>query len=164
MKLTKLMRSSFVNAVMADVPQTDYQELVIKAIQKEAMANMPADVRKLWDDPDMQNWVRIEHKYNRLASVPVPSDGGFKLSQKLNEEITAWIAADQEQKNTLDKLRGNTARLADSCATREALVKMLPEFEKYMPADEETACKTLPAVTNIMESFVAAGWPADRKA
>ena len=50
---------------------------------------------------------------------------------------------------------------ANSCTTRKALVELLPEFEKYLPADQAAACKTLPAVANIMADFVKAGWPKD---
>jgi hypothetical protein len=47
-------------------------------------------------------------------------------------------------------------------STRKALVDLLPEFEKYLPADEAKAIASLPAVANVLSDFVKAGWPKNQ--
>ena len=58
-----------------------------------------------------------------------------------------------------EKLHG----CAYAVTTRKALVDLLPEFEKYLPADDASVCRTLPVVQNVVSDFVKAGWPKDGK-
>ena len=46
-----------------------------------------------------------------------------------------------------------------TCKTRAALAAALPEFEKYLPADEPKALRSLPSMANVASEFVKAGWP-----
>ena len=41
---------------------------------------------------------------------------------------------------------------------------MLPEFEKYLPADEQKALRSVPVVANLVADFTKAGWPKDKAA
>jgi hypothetical protein len=61
-------------------------------------------------------------------------------------------------------LRSKLKSVAYSVSTRKALVAALPEFEKYLPADEAKAVRTLPVVQNVVADFVKAGWPARKGA
>jgi len=84
-----------------------------------------------------------------------------------SSEVAKLLEALKEKKEAQDKMhRDLEAKLmaaANSCTTRKALVDLLPEFEKYLPAGQAEACKTLPAVANIMADFVKAGWPAGKQ-
>lgn len=37
-------------------------------------------------------------------------------------------------------------------------------IDSLMPEDEQQACKTLPAIANVVSDFVAAGWPKQQGA
>lgn len=63
------------------------------------------------------------------------------------------------QKRRRKDLEAKLSAAAESCTTRKALADLLPEFAKYLPEDEAAACKTLPAVANIVADFTKAGWP-----
>ena len=48
-------------------------------------------------------------------------------------------------------------------STRKGLADALPEFEKYLPADEPAAVRSLPVVANVVADFVKAGWPKGKQ-
>lgn len=62
-------------------------------------------------------------------------------------------------RDSRNDLRLKLEGCAAACTTLKLLKDMLPEFVKYMPADEPAACKTLPVVQNVVSDFVKAGWP-----
>ena len=73
-------------------------------------------------------------------------------------------SAEKEQEGIRASLKSQLKSAAHSVTTRKALAALLPEFEKYLPADEAAACKTLPVVQNIVADFAKAGWPKGKKA
>jgi len=66
-------------------------------------------------------------------------------------------SAEQERQRVA--LRDKLKRAAASFTTRKQLAEAMPEFEKYLPADEAAAIRSLPAVTNVVGDFQRAGWP-----
>jgi Tfp pilus assembly protein PilO len=83
----------------------------------------------------------------------------MSLSAKALEKLSALAAAKATQTSDRNTLSSKLQAAANSVATRKALVALLPEFEKYLPADKEAACKNLPAVANLLADFSKAGWP-----
>jgi hypothetical protein len=83
----------------------------------------------------------------------------MSLPAKALEKMNALAVAKATQASDRDTLSAKLQAAANSVATRKALVELLPEFEKYLPADEGAACKTLPAVANLLADFSKAGWP-----
>jgi uncharacterized coiled-coil protein SlyX len=173
MRLTNTIRQAFVKAAMQDVPKIDYAEQIRETLQKAAKAALPPKVRAVWEDNHLRSFVTdcTEHygfgtrPYRVSISVSLPSAHSYTLSgytlpkeviEKVNELGNAWAVQEKTLSELSDKLIGAAA----SVSTREALVKLLPEFEKYLPVDESSAQKTnLPAVANIVSDFVKAGWP-----
>lgn len=64
-----------------------------------------------------------------------------------------------EQHDSRNNLETKLQAVAESCTTRKALLNALPEFEKYLPADDAAACRSLPVVANVVSDFMKAGWP-----
>lgn len=164
MKLTKNLRNAFVRAAMNDVPQIDYDEQYRALGMNAAIAAMPADVlalykkrpeyfalnqHKLGDDT---NYRFYEHVY-----VPMPEEQSFPAH--VNEEMVRILTLQSAQAEARTLLRQKIEAAAASVTTRKALAELLPEFEKYLPADDRTATLNLPAVANIMADFIKAGWP-----
>lgn len=169
MKLTKLIRDAFVRAAMNDVPQgEDYEAQAHALVLEESITKLPAKVQPLARDKNLKFCLRMDNYYfygfNGFASTSVfsPRGDSYKPSNeieaKLQELKTKWQADAAMREGLKDKL----AAAAYSCTTRKALVALLPEFEKYLPAEAET-CKTLPAVANLVADFTKAGWPVGAK-
>jgi uncharacterized coiled-coil protein SlyX len=158
---------------MQDVPKIDYAEQMRECLQKAAKAALHPKVRAVWEDNQLRSFIDTctEHYYfgvrpNRvLLSVTLPSAASYTLSgytlpkeviEKVNELGNAWAV----QEKTLSELSDKLTSAAASVSTRDALVKLLPEFEKYLPADAASAQKAnLPALANVVTDFVKAGWP-----
>jgi uncharacterized protein (DUF2267 family) len=162
MRLTTTLRHAFVNAALADVPQVDYQEQVIKLVIADTAAQLPPKVRDLWNDPKLQDYVKQHSRYIGDCYIAVPGIvNAYQLSPHTADQVAKLAAARQAQEATLQALRVKLTGVANACTTRKALLEALPEFEKYLPASPEATCKTLPAIANVLTDFVKAGWPKD---
>ena len=164
MRLTKVIRDAFVRAAMADVPQRDYQAEIHKLLQDDAISKLPPKVKAIADDKDLRHFLKTESHHisgYQCSNVRVMHPE-YTRSPKVNEKVEALLVEFAEQRARLDALRTKLAATADAVSTRKALVDLLPEFEKYLPADEAKAIATLPAVANVLSDFVKAGWPKNQ--
>lgn len=166
MKLTNYMRDAFVSAAMSDVPKIDYDEAIRIAATKLHLDACPKAVRELWNNQDTRQY--LETMTVRYGSVSVRVPGFYSYSEgKYIPDLTAEqkkpaqdladkdTAQESERKALQSKLRAAVS----ACTTRKALAELLPEFEKYLPADNTAITRNLPAVANIMADFTKAGWP-----
>lgn len=165
LRLNELMRNAFVRAVMDDVPQIDYEAQAESLVQAEAVSKMPEKVRQVYDDPALRRFLftscfctppGLDNVYVYGESLEELSEGSVKVLKTIAEKARAQTA---ERKVLLDKIR----KVSRAYGTREALVKAMPEFEKYLPVNPETPSRLLPVVQNVVSDFVKAGWPKDRK-
>lgn len=163
MKLTNTIRDAFVRSAMNDVPSVDYRQHIVDIVMKEIVDKLPPKVRSVWDDPKTSRYVNRNWNVYGSVSVTHPAEEGNNghisltsvNAKKLLEFEQKKTAQTQHRSDLESKLRG----AAYAVTTRKALVAMLPEFEKYLPADNAAACRTLPAVANIVADFTKAGWP-----
>ena len=168
MKLTNNMRDSFVTAVMADVPHVDFETRIRDAVNMAHAAALPAPVKKMLADEDLREY--LGERYASIARVDGAPPGvhiSFRLSAPSDdwlEDLVAnasrdlikqWAAQEETHISLSQKLRA----VARTSTTVKQLRDAFPEFAKYMPADEAEACRTLPAVANVVADFVKAGWP-----
>jgi hypothetical protein len=159
MRLTNTIRNAFVRAAMQDVPEIDYQEQMRKLIQDDAVAQLPLKVRAIYSDASLRHFLNTNYAY-RYGSVSVPcAKDGYSPSAKAAEEYKRMDSANDSQDEKRNALESKLRACALACTTRKALVDMLPEFEKYLPADDAAACRTLPVVANVVSDFAQAGWP-----
>ena len=168
MKLTNYIRDAFIRSVMADVPSVDYDEQISKAFREAAVSLMPPKLRAMLKDKDCEPFINYEYRgtksMRRNLSVPSSRHSeDFKLPADAVAAIDALIdksAAQSVQRSDLErKIRG----VAYGVTTRKALADALPEFVKYLPADEPAAIRQLPVVANVVADFVKAGWPKGGK-
>lgn len=170
-RLNNWMRQAFVSSAMADVPREDYEEQARLLAKATIDSLMPEAVRKLTKDEATKWWINSEYvsmpRYFSNISAHCPSGENYILRDKKPEvwkQLEELHAKHEEQKKRLHELEVKLRGLADSVTTLSALKKLLPEFVKYMPEDEQQACKTLPAIANVVSDFVAAGWPKQQGA
>ena len=166
MKLTNYIRDAFVRAVMNDVPAVDYAEQMREVITKDAISQLPDKVRAIYKNSSTTHYVAsfwYGGKYSD-SSVMVPGiSGDFKPTEATQQAIAGLKKKHDAQFQSNADLKASIRAVAYSVTTRKALADLLPEFAKYLPADEAAAIKTLPVVTNVVSSFVKAGWPKDKK-
>lgn len=163
MKLTNTLRDAFIRAVMNDVPEIDYDSQVETMILEEAVARLPPSLEAIWrKSPDLHAYFNTTYisRYvgDRYIGVHAPCTEEPDDSLD-SQELRELCVKAQAQRKLREDLRTRLRACAYGAATRAALAKMLPEFEKYLPTDEAAACRTLPAVANVVADFVRAGWP-----
>jgi len=170
MRLTKYIREAFVRAAMNDVPQIDYNEQAKALAEKTLLEIMPASIKKLLKDKEAEQWINREYICipGRLQNFYGHASRGDSSIIKIKKpeawtELVKLSELAETQRVRREELRRKLEACAESVTTRAALVELLPEFEKYLPADEKAAIKTLPAVANVVADFTAAGWPKGKK-
>lgn len=156
MKLTNYLRDAFINAAMQDVPAVDYDAQIRKMLTDGAVSTLPPKIRKIYEDPSTREYVRVSELGYKFKYISVPGLGMLppEAAGKY-DALSALKTAQTKQRNDLmDKLRS----VAYSATTRKKLAEMLPEFAKYLPA-EEVKSENLPAISNVVAEFSKAGWP-----
>lgn len=165
MRLTNTMRDAFVRAAMHDVPRTDYDELAQKYVRKY-FADLFAK-----DFPGIDMKVVADKGWLHKTSVSLPGTLKSPYLHAVNDyrvlegDKKAWAHLEdlsgkkKSQDDTRDSLRQKLNSVAYACNTRAQLLEALPEFEKYLPADDVKAIRTLPALANVVADFTKAGWP-----
>lgn len=167
MKLTNYMRDAFVRSAMNDVPKVEYDEQIRALAMKTALAALPAKVQAVWKDPDLKHHLETTYIHFRFAgvSLQIPGAVGDGAARKHVEEACAPLTNKAiAQTKAHDELERRLRAVAYGVTTRKALADALPEFVKYLPADEPAAIRTLPAIANVVSDFVKAGWPKEKRA
>ena len=159
MRLTNFIRDAFVAAAMADVPKVDYVQQIRDLFNKLYKAELKtlglekADLSRLRSMTVFAAGACVAaNGLTRTEAVELTEDPRFTVLAENNKTQSEKLSALQT------KLTG----VANSVTTRKALIELLPEFEKYLPA-EEAKTKNLPAISNLVGDFVRAGWPKNQK-
>lgn len=169
MRLTNLMRETFVRAVMLDVPYVRYEEEITKAIKQAARSAMPEVIKAIADKEELASWLHEGYLYaENFSSVRVfkPEDTSNNLKTYCPndyEAIEVLIKKKKVQSDERQTLERKLQACASACSTRKQLLDMLPEFEKYLPDDEKKVAKSYPMVANVVSDFVKAGWPKNKE-
>jgi len=157
MKLTIHTRQAFVAAAMQDVPSIDYQTQIQDYCNKAAVDAFPPLVKQAYAaHPDF-----FERSQHRIGTTWRYVPGPVNLTTEALTEADKLDALDKAQSDARVELRNKLAGVAGSVTTVAALLKLLPEFEKYLPK-EGVALANPPAIANVISSFMAAGWPASK--
>jgi hypothetical protein len=169
MKLTNYIRDAFIDAALADVPRgCDHTEEIRKIATADLLSQLPTAVAKIWKDPNTMEYLRRTHDQYGGVSVAYPAMSEYcrttrKLSDAAQEKVNKLAAEMKADADLRKDLRGKLRGAAYACNTTKQLRELLPEFSKYLPAEEEQTCRTLPAVANILADFTKAGWPAKKQ-
>lgn len=167
MKLTNTIRDAFIRAAMQDVPSIDYTEQARSLLMADSLAQLPPKIRAIAKDKELSHFVNTGRHYaNSLGYVTVYCGNGneFKPSPDVAVRVADLKIAADAQAKVAAELRTKIKAVAYSVTTRKALADLLPEFAKYLPADEQAALRTVPVVANVVTDFVKAGWPKGGKA
>ena len=168
MKLTQTLRDAFILAAMRDVPSIDYREQAQKLAQADLCAQMPPKVMAVYKDTELRTYLKCEYWHGtprRLPSLSLYGKGILQLTTQCMTGLGKIADAHVAQEDARSSLESKLRAVAHSVTTRKMLAEALPEFAKYLPADEPAAVRSLPVVANVIADFKKAGWPgANQKA
>jgi len=168
MRLNKYHKGAFVEAVLQDLPATDYDEIAQKLVRDAMVERMPAKVRAVYDDKDVRHWLR-----NEWMSMPgslqnfycVTGSNNGEVPGELKERLLELSQLKREQTSKKDAFGHKIRAAIVSCQTRKQALELLLEFEKYLPKDTtSTGVSNLPVINNLVAELVQAGWPKDKDA
>jgi hypothetical protein len=165
MKLTNYTRDAFITSVMDDVPKIDYHEAYRAAFLEAYIPTLPKVVQDMWASNATRPYLALTSARGCGSSFSVPTNdryGEIPTPAAATDKLAALVAAHNAQKQARDALRVNLKGAAYGCTTTKALRELLPEFDRYLPAEIEKTSRQLPVVQNIMADFVKAGWPAKK--
>ncbi|CAB5144497.1 hypothetical protein UFOVP147_16 [uncultured Caudovirales phage] len=165
MKLTNYIRDAFVTSVMNDVPKKDFHEEGKKIFLEAHLDGLPTEVQMAWSLPATRPYVRTSTVSMCGTSFVAPHDSQYNeipTPRKAEKKLLEIKAAYKAQRDNRDALRAKVKGAAYACTTTKQLRELLPEFDRYLPAEEEKTLRTLPVVQNIVADFVKAGWPAKK--
>jgi hypothetical protein len=190
MNLNKTHKARIVRDIMADIPAVDYAAQAHALLQAKAIEKMPAEVRAVYDNPDLRPWLAV-----RFASTPNHISGSYIVWQreclegiggtlyayrvmhnngtkdrafliKVQEPLAALSKAAEEQwkarRSMEDKLK---TVLAGIRTLKQAKTLLEPELHKYLPEEPPKDMKPAQASTALVPYVVAGlremGWPKD---
>ena len=189
MKLSKKHREDFVEAVMSDVPSTNYPtqaedraRLLYKQIaEKAGVSDIPLERLCMCGGDIYLTKHSQTHKFTRND----PEAGWtwkdinrycfFRIGFHglTHKEIQDFIVEDPEiqklvdlfieEKNKHVDLRQKVTAVIAACTTLKQAKEALPEFEKYLPAEPGKVDRSLPVGGNLVADLAKAGWPAKKK-
>ena len=189
MKLTKKHREDFVEAVMSDVPTTDYatqaensaRYLYMQFAKKAGVSDLPserlymrscdiylskhAQSHKFARNGREEGWAWNDNDRHCFFSIGVPGLTKEEAEDSIEKdpEIQKLIDLFIEEQNKLADLRQKVTAAITACSTLKQAKEAFPEFEKYLPAEPGNVDRTLPVVGNLVADLTKAGWPAGEK-
>ena len=166
MRLTKADKDAFIQAVINDVPQIDYNEKVRVLIKNWAIARMPRVVQDAYREYPQY----FDNHYMRtpggLIGVFAPVLSNVDISKDDPEfwkQLVEINELDAAQDKVISDLKTKVRAMIEGCNTLKTAQERLPEFLKYLPADRDgTGVANLP-VANTVADLMNAGWPQGKK-
>ena len=165
MKLTHYIRDAFITSVMNDVPAVDYMEEYRKTYLAVYLPTLPKEVQAMWASNALRPFLKTVTIYRLDGGFAIPTADPYqdpKLVDTLTVTLNELKVAHDAQRNKHAELRQQVKSAAYACTTTKQLRELLPEFDRYLPAEDAKTSRQLPVVQNIMAEFVKAGWPAKK--
>ena len=170
MRLTETLRFAFVRAAIQDVP-SDFKTLEAEAhklIVQDSIDKLPKQLVFATADQNLSVYLHRTTYWPRnspFGSVYVfsPERTEYIMSEKTVKKVMELSEKARATRQTISDLQDKLQSVAKSCATRKQLAELLPEFEKYLPADTPAASRSVPAIANLVTDFTKAGWPKGKQ-
>ena len=168
MKLTNTIRDGIIAAIMNDVPEEDYVEIIRKMCQDFAVFLLPADLRVAYKKHPHYFQKTPIWLHGSLPSVYVVGHDSNEIKRKMQDDTAFWdgILSFQvkidHQNVVLRELRARIHGALYGCSTLKQAQEALPDFVSYMPTEADPN-RCLPVINNPIAEFRAAGFPKDKK-
>lgn len=155
MKLSKLTKEAIIRAIWNEVPEVDHKarKVAIQAALVELFTpkvkalykTQPGALKTVYCRPLGSSDMSYEDRHVTVADL---------TEEQIDSVLEPYTEEDRARGEACNKLRD----LVMGCSTRNQLVKLLPECEKYLPAEASTD-RTLPVVANVIADMTKLGWP-----
>ena len=183
MQLNRTQKSTVVNKIMADIPQTDYGKVINGIVQAAAYRLMPDEVKAIYDNEDLRPFLAVRqcvaygshtgsvgtiywwgpHSYSSFyLNRPHHHSHEDKLTRKLLDEIQVPVSeavrrAEEQGKARESMERKLTTMLAGIRTLKQAKAVLEPELHKYLPEEppKDPAQKAAQASTALVPYVVA---------
>ena len=161
MRLTTKSKDALVEAVMSDIPKTDYHAQIEQIIKREAFALLPTEIQNL--PTDLIN-AFVSRQYFMAfigLSVWLFCDKDEVIFDILREKLQADNVYKElcdkavSQRETLRKIKTEVKQAIESCSTYKQVRERYPEFAKYLPTVSDVPN---PPAVPVIEHLKAAGW------
>ena len=154
MKLSKLTKEAIVRAIWNEVPEVD-DKARKEAIQAALVELFTPEVKTLYKTQPGA----LKTEYCSYLGCSMGYEDRFIVVADLTEEqINAVLEPYINEDKGRIEARNKLTALVMGCSTRNQLVKLLPECEKYLPAEASTD-RSLPVVANVIADMTKLGWP-----
>jgi len=177
MRLTNTLREAIIKSILADVPTEDYDSKIRELAQKAVLAVAPKCVQEtfkvnplLLDTCYLYGLFPLRHQNHfvrgAVGSFMETADASYKawpVSDDHRIELIALREAYAAQIERLTDIESKLKGVVYSVTTTNKLCELLPEFDKYIPKDEEKTAG-VPALANLVTDLMAAGWPKGKTA
>lgn len=147
MRLTKLMKSAFVRAVLGEIPAADYDALA-KEAQAEIVAAMSEPVRALYETHP--NALRSDTSYGFEPR-------GYRTFVTGDADFEKVLAPYEEKTQALQDIKRKLQDAVESCSTTNQLACLFPEFAHHVPSETKPV-PGVPALNNVVADLVKLGW------
>ena len=169
MKLTKSDREMFVDGVMDDVPNIDYDKLAAELVRDTLLSVAPKAVKELYKTHpswlDGFNVCTPDGLQSIYTKLRVPEDGSNDFAVQWPQhwaQLTEWGKLNTKQREDRKALRTKLKAMIAGYTTLKAATEELPEFAKYLPWDRDVVKdRSVPAVANVVTDLMNAGWPKE---
>lgn len=160
MKLTKLTKEAIVRAIWNEVPEVDHKARKV-AIQAALVELFTPGVKALYKT--QPGALKTVYCSSLAGSMVRSSDMSYEdrhvtVADLTEEQIDSVLEPYTEKDRARGEARNKLVDLVMGCSTRNQLVKLLPECEKYLPAEAATD-RSLPVVANVIADITKLGWP-----
>lgn len=161
MRLTRSDKDAFVRAVMQDIPQINYSEQARAMVLEDSIAQLPPKVQAIARDKQLSQYLETSthHRYAFGSSTVYTARGHhYTPMPATQEKLEAITKLSEEQEDRLKEARNKLAGAILPCATLKTALERLPEFEKYLPKQQEKSVY-LPSIANLCADLITLGWP-----
>lgn len=154
MKLSKMTKEAIVRAIWNEVPEVDFKARKV-AIQAALVELFTPEVKALYKT---QPGALKDAYCDRLNYSGGYEDRYITVADLTEEQIGSALEPYNEEDRARGEARNKLYGLVMGCSTRNQLVKLLPECEKYLPAEASTD-RSLPVVANVIADMTKLGRP-----
>lgn len=164
MRLTKSDKDAFILAVVQDIPKIDYQEQVRALIYEDSIAQLPEKVQAIARDKTLSHYLETSSYWRTsFGSIRVfePRGGSYNPTKDVQAKLDKLNELHNQQEKRLDDARAKLRGAIEPCTTLKIALERLPEFEKYLPKQQEKSVY-LPSIANLCADLATLGWPKDQ--
>lgn len=156
MRLTIGIKTDFINSLMADIPEIDYNSQIEKLAQDEAASQLPTAIKSMIQADKTLLPFLAQRSLYRYGIYMHVSHIEYKMSDDVKEKCVALEGLRDAQSESRREVKGQMEGLIASFTTVKALEAAIPELAHYLPPSADPT-KNLP-VSNAIASLMTAGW------